>query len=115
MTVPCRSLSLTRSRFQPAARQAAVAAGGHVMGFPRFRRPRVGRSGDGRPDTWFLGQGRSGPLSFVSYNPLVSKRLSNLKGASSYLVARVNCGMYWTKNLAAEGNPIFLGGLSSRE
>jgi hypothetical protein len=57
------------------------------MGFPRFRRPRVGRSGDRRPDTWFLGQGRSGPLSFVSYNPLVSKRLSNLKGASSYLVA----------------------------
>ena len=57
------------------------------MGFPRFRRPRVGRSGDKRPDTWFLGQGRSGPLSFVSYNPLVSKRLGNLKGASSYLVA----------------------------
>ena len=57
------------------------------MGFPRFRRPCVGRSGDRRPDTWFLGQGRSGPLSFVSYNPLVSKRLSNLKGASSYLVA----------------------------
>ena len=57
------------------------------MGFPRFRRPGVGRSGDGRPDTWLVGQGRSDTLSFVSYNPLVSKRLSSLKGADSYLVA----------------------------
>jgi len=57
------------------------------MGFPRLREPCVGRSGDGRLDTWFVGQGRSEPLSFVSYNLLVSKRLSNLKAVSSYLVA----------------------------
>ena len=64
------------------------------MGFPRFRRPRVGHSGDERSDTWFLDQGRSEPLSFVSYNPPVSKRLSNLKGVSSYLVALVFYATY---------------------
>ena len=62
------------------------------MGFPRCRRPRVGRSGDGRPDTWFLGQGRSDPFSFVSYNPLVSKGLSNPKGVGSDLVALLYLG-----------------------
>src|SRR5262249_7921679 len=50
------------------------------VGFLRCRRPRVGHSGDGRPDTWYLDQGRSNPHSFVSRNTLVSKRLSNLPG-----------------------------------
>jgi hypothetical protein len=57
------------------------------VGFPHCRRLRVEHSRDERPDIWLLGQGRSDPLSFVSYNPLVSKRRSNFNGVRSYLVA----------------------------
>jgi hypothetical protein len=81
LTVPCRLLSLTRSYFQPVTRPTAVVVGRHFVGFPRFRRPRVGHPSDGRPDTWFLSQGRSEPLGFVSYNSLVSTEVGLLRGS----------------------------------
>src|SRR5262245_56388234 len=80
LTIPCRSLSLTRSLFRMAGSRAATARARPSVGFLRCRRPRVGHSGDGRSDSWYLDQGRSNPPSFVSRNTLVSKRLSNLPG-----------------------------------
>jgi hypothetical protein len=59
----------------------------HDVGFSRRREPRAGHSGDERPDTWFLGQGRSDHPGFVSYSSLVGKKLGNSEFASSYLVA----------------------------